>query len=137
MKQILIPIIALSSIVQALAGNQQFHITPFSQIVLTNDEGREKVDIVMGNKFEENSIYKAKLKAMGNGVYQSLDGVTLAVKDLAKPVVVNKGLRWEFKSSRKITITGSGKVYDKLFKELSLDNPETKELVFYEEIYEK
>ena len=133
---ILIPLVALAGIVPAHAGKHQFHVTPFSQIFLVNDKGKESVKVEMGNKFKTDTIYKAKLTAKGKGVYESPDGVTFTVKDLAKPEVVNKGLRWEFKSSRTVTITGSGKAYDKLYKELNFDDGKTKDLVFYEEVYE-
>lgn len=137
MKPQLILILFLAVALPVRAGKHQFHVTPFSQIFLVNGKGKESVEVEMGNKFETDTIYKAKLTAKGKGVYESPDGVIFTVKDLAKPEVVNKGLRWEFKSSRTVTITGSGKAYDKLFKELDSDDGKTKDLVFYEEIYEK
>lgn len=126
-------LILLACSLSALAGKHQFYITPFSQIELTTDKGREKVEIVMGDKFKEEAIYKAKLTAKGKGVYESADGVIFTVTKLAKPEVINPGLRWEFKSRCKVVITGSGKSYDKIFKELSFGGPETTVLDFYEE----
>ena len=135
MKSAFISLIALIAALPAFAGQHQFYLDPFSQILLTNDKGKESVIIEVGDKFSEETVYRSKLKAEGGGIYKTPDGVIFTVTDLPKPQTAGDGTRYTFKAKRKLTITGSGKAFDALMKKLKPDLKDVKNAAFYEEGY--
>ena len=135
MKSIVISLVALFASYPAFAGQHQFHLNPFSQILLTNDKGKESVFIEVGDKFSEETIYQSKLKTEGEGVYKTPDGVIFTVTDLPKPQTAGDGTRYTFKAKRKLVITGSGEAFDGLIKKLKPDLKDVKNTAFYEEGY--
>ena len=135
MKSAFISLVALFTPILAFAGQHQFYLNPFSQMILTNDKGKESIVIEVGDKFGEEIIYQSKLKHEGGGVYKTPDGVIFTVSDLPKPQTAGDGTRYTFEAKRKLVITGSGKAFDALIQKIKPDLKDVKNPVFYEEGY--